>query len=85
MHGARRMLEAGRVDAIQFEFAHLNVLGRTFLDDFVRCLGPQYGLHRLLPHGLTPLHLQNHWLNEQFVYQNIVALKKPQPNTEPTR
>lgn len=76
LQGSRRMLEEGRVGAIQFEFTHLNVLGRVFLDDFVKCLGPQYGLHRLLPHGLTPLHVHNHWLNEQFVYQNIVALRK---------
>jgi FkbM family methyltransferase len=76
LRGARRMLEEGRVSAIQFEFTHLNVLGRVFVDDFVKCLGPDYELHRLLPHGIALLHARNHWHNEQFVYQNIVALRK---------
>lgn len=76
LRGARRMLEEGRIDAIQFEFTHLNVLGRVFVDDFVKCLGPHFDLHRLLPHGLMLLSAENHWFNEQFVYQNLVALKR---------
>ena len=75
LRGARRMLEEGRIDAIQFEVTHLNVLGRVFVDDFVRLLGASYTLHRMLPHGLTPLFGQNHWTNEQFVYQNLFALR----------
>lgn len=72
--GAQRMLSEGRIGAIQFEVTQLNLVGRVFVDDFFRLLGPSYTLHRLLPHGLMPIFGQNHWSNEQFVYQNLFAL-----------
>jgi FkbM family methyltransferase len=75
LRGARQMLAEGRVRSIQFEVTHLNVLGRVFIEDFFTLLGDQYALYRLLPHGLTRLHRPSHWFNEQFGYQNIVALK----------
>jgi FkbM family methyltransferase len=76
LKGARRLLAQGRINAIQFEFTHINVLGRVFFDDFVKIIGSDFRLHRLLPHGLMPLDVRNHWFNEQFVYQNIIALRE---------
>ena len=76
-HGARRMLSERRVNVIQFEFNEMNLVGRTFLDDFFASLSPTHDLHRLLPHGLLRLHPRSHWPNEQFVYQNIIALRRP--------
>ena len=77
LRGARRLLESGCVSAIQFEFNEMNVIGRTFLADFTALLAPTHTLHRMLPHGLLPLDPKRHWMNEQFVYQNILALKRP--------
>lgn len=78
LQGARRMLEEQRVDVIQFEFNEMNVLSRAFLSDFASCLQGSHQLYRLLPHGLLPLRVGGHWINEQFVFQNIVALRKRQ-------
>jgi FkbM family methyltransferase len=76
LHGSRRMLSEGRIQALQFEVTHLNVLSRVFVADFAKCLGSDYSLHRLLPHGLMALQAKDPWFNEQFGYQNIVALRK---------
>lgn len=75
LRGAQRLIESGKVAAIQFEFNEMNVVGRTFLRDFFQLLGPGYRLYRVLPHGLMPLNTGSLWLNEQFVYQNVVALR----------
>jgi FkbM family methyltransferase len=79
LRGARRMICAGAVNAIQFEVTKLNVLGRVFVQDFFTELGDRYLLHRLLPHGMTMLHAPSHWFNEQFEYQNILALRRSGP------
>lgn len=71
--GAKRMLAERRVDTIQFEFNEMNVVGRTFMNDFFGCLSASHDLYRLLPHGLLPLRPAAHWLNEQFTFQNIFA------------
>jgi FkbM family methyltransferase len=77
LQGAKRMLDERRVDVIQFEFNEMNVIARVFLNDFVTCLQGSYQLYRLLPHGLLPLRFGSHWRNEQFVFQNIIALRNP--------
>ena len=78
LQGAKRMLEERRVDIIQFEFNEMNVIGRVFLNDFASCLQGSHHLYRLLPHGLLPLRTGGHWINEQVVFQNIIALRKRQ-------
>jgi len=76
LRGARHMLNRGRIDVIQFEFNEMNLVGRTFMRDFFAELSPAYALYRLLPHGQMPLKASSIWLNEQFVFQNILALRK---------
>jgi FkbM family methyltransferase len=75
LQGARRMLKEGRIETIQFEFNEMNVVGRSFLNDFFSLLQGSHQLYRLLPHGLLPLRAGGHWMNEQFIFQNIVALR----------
>jgi FkbM family methyltransferase len=81
--GASRMLSEKRIDVIQFEFNEMNVIGRSFMNDFFACLADTHRLYRLLPHGLMPLRQGGHWINEQFTFQNVVAL--PHPPADPTR
>lgn len=78
LNGAKRMLAERRVDTIQFEFNEMNIVGRTFMNDFFGCLGASHDLYRLLPHGLLPLRQDAHWSNEQFTFQNIVARPRRQ-------
>lgn len=74
--GAQRMLSERKIGVIQFEFNEMNVVGRTFLNDFFVRLSDSHELHRLLPHGLLRLKRGSHWLNEQFVFQNVIALPR---------
>jgi FkbM family methyltransferase len=75
LEGALETIQAGRVQAIQFEFNEMNVVGKTFMTDFMALLGLQYECYRVLPHGLLRLQPGMHWFNEQFAFQNILALR----------
>jgi hypothetical protein len=54
----------------------MNVAGRTFLRDFMDYLGDAFTFHRLLPHGLLKLNANSYWLNEQYVFQNLIAIRR---------
>jgi len=75
LRGAKEMLGRGSIETIQFEFNEMNVTGRTFLDDFMNYLGNTFSVYRILPHGIMPLRAGNHWINEQFAYQNLLAIR----------
>jgi FkbM family methyltransferase len=51
LQGARRMLDAGAIHFIQFEFGARNVDSRTFFRDFYDLLSPGYNLFRILADG----------------------------------
>jgi FkbM family methyltransferase len=55
LHGASRMLQAGAIDQIQFEFGEAQVESRSFVRDFFDLLEKDYRLHRILRRGLQPL------------------------------
>lgn len=71
--GARRYLEEGRIEAIQFEFNEMNVSSRTFFKDFWELL-PHCNFYRLLPRGMLKIERYTPVYYEIFAYQNIVAL-----------
>ena len=71
--GANRLIEEGRIRAIQFEFNEMNVISRTFFRDFYNRL-PGYVLHRMLRDGLIPLPEYSSALCEIFAFQNIAAI-----------
>jgi FkbM family methyltransferase len=76
LQGAAKMICDNRIDAIQFEFNEMNIVGKTFMRDFFKCLEANFKIYRLLPHGLIQLNAEEHWFNEQFVYQNILAINR---------
>lgn len=55
LEGARGLIEAERVGAVQFEFGERNLASRTFLRDFFRLLGPGFRFFRVTPGGLRAL------------------------------
>ena len=73
LRGARELIEAGRVGAVQFEFSTRFVLRRTFMRDFCEALA-SYQFFRLLPNGLLPLGPYSVAVYEFCHYQHIVAL-----------
>ena len=55
LSGARALIEAGAIDAVQFEFGERSLYSRTFLRDFFELLGPAFDLFRVTPFGLRAL------------------------------
>lgn len=75
LNGFRETLNAGKVEAIQFEFNNMNVVSRVFFKDFVELLDG-YSFYRLLPDGLASLPVYDPVFCEIFAFQNIVALRR---------
>ena len=73
LRGARRLLEAGGIRLIQFEFNILHVASRTFFDDFAVLL-PGFRFYRILPHGCLELRLDRVFRCHLYDVQNILAV-----------
>jgi FkbM family methyltransferase len=77
LKGAKEALSNGIIKMIQFEFNDMNIVSRTFFQDFKEVL-KGYSLHRMLPDGLVPMkpYLGGRRVHyELFAYQNIVAIR----------
>lgn len=72
--GAERMLAAGAVRAIQFEFGGTNIDARVFLRDIVGRLAPTHDVFRLLRDGVDPVQCNER--EEIFSYANFVAFAR---------
>lgn len=75
LHGARGMLNGGRIDVIQFEFGGPNVDSRTFFRDFYDLLANDYAIFRVLRKGVWPI---TEYSDEQEVFRratNYVAMR----------
>ena len=55
LKGARGLLAAGAIDALQFEFGERSLYARTFLRDFFELLGPEFRFFMVTPFGLRRL------------------------------
>lgn len=73
LRGSRKMLEAGKIGMIQFEFGGCNIDSRTFFQDFFYLLHPKYDIFRVLQDGLFPISNYRE-LDEVFVTTNYVAI-----------
>jgi len=75
LRGASRMISAGAIDWIQFEFGGCNLDSRTYFSDFFTLLQSQYAIYRLLRNGLAPIGAYNE-KQEVFSTTNFVALRR---------
>ena len=75
LEGGRAMIEADRVDCIQFEFGGCNIDSRTYMRDFFAALTPRYLLHRIVRGGAYPLERYSERL-EVFVTTNYLAVRR---------
>ena len=55
LKGARGLLDAGAIEAVQFEFGERSLYSRTFLRDFFELLGRDFDFFRVTPRGLRRL------------------------------
>ena len=75
LRGARRMLTAGAISAIQFEFGPANIYSRTYFYDFWSLLSGMYDIFRIVPKGIAPIGYYGEH-REIFLTTNYLALKR---------
>ncbi len=73
--GAKKTIQRGMIDIIQFEFNEMNVISKSFFYDFMQLI-PEFHFYRLLPHGLVSLENYRPLTHEIFGFQNIVASRE---------
>ena len=76
LRGSKRMLDAGKVRLIQFEFTQLNSTLGVFFKDMYELLNSNFDIYRLLPHGVEPIKSYNPTFHEIFGYQNFICILK---------
>jgi len=74
LKGAEKMINAGLIDYIQFEFG-CNVDSRTYFKDFFYLLNPKYEIYRVLKNGIY-LIKEYKWTNEIFNAINYLAIRR---------
>lgn len=77
LKGAKKLINKGKINIIQFEFGECDVFSRVFLQDFYSIL-PDYNIYRLDSMRLIPL-FEYAIANEIFRYQNLIAVRKVLP------
>jgi FkbM family methyltransferase len=75
LRGARRMLEAGAVSLIQFEFGPANIYSRTYFYDFWSLLSDRFDLYRIIPRGIVPITYYGEH-REVFLTTNYLAVRR---------
>jgi FkbM family methyltransferase len=75
LKGARRLIETGAIDVIQFEFNEMNVISRVFMKDFFALL-PNYRVYRLLGEGVIEFPVYAPTFMEVFAYQNMACIRR---------
>lgn len=73
--GARRMLEKGGIDFIQFEFGAGNIESRTYFRDFYNLLKDNYMLYRVVKNGLHEIQVYKE-IYEAHLATNYLAERK---------
>lgn len=76
LRGARRLLDAGAIGAVQFEFGAAHVHARVFLADFFELLAG-FELHRVVQDGIRRLQYAERY--EVFHTSNYLALNRSWP------
>jgi len=71
--GAEKMIAAGNIPYIQFEFGVASIEARIFMKDFFKLLSG-YHIYRVLPRGLVKLDRYSEYL-ELFLTTNYLAIK----------
>ncbi len=75
LHGAKKMIDSGLIDYIQFEFGGCNIDSRTYFQDFYYFLKDSYKIYRVLKNGLILIDRYKE-MYEAFITTNYLAEKK---------
>jgi len=75
LNGAKQMIEANKIDFIQFEFGGCNIDSRTYFQDFYYLLNDKYVISRIVKDGLYPI-TQYKEIYESFMTTNFLAERR---------
>jgi FkbM family methyltransferase len=75
LKGAQRMLNAGAISIIQFEFGPANIYSRTYFYDFWTILSGAYDIYRVVPEGIAPISYYGEH-REIFLTTNYLAVRR---------
>ena len=75
LKGAKRMIEEGKISAIQIEFGGTDIDSKVFLRDFWYFLSKEYEFYRIVKDGFYPIKSYAEKY-EIFKYSNFLLLKK---------
>jgi hypothetical protein len=78
LRGARQLIQAGRVDWVQFEFNTMNSAARVYFEDFQAAL-PGHRFYRLLAASVVPVGDSPWSLPNLFMFQNLLAVRTGSP------
>lgn len=73
IEGFRSLIDAGRVDVIQFEYNYMSIFSRTFLRDFFASLAPQMRIGRLLRDRIE--YFEYAPALDNFIQANFIAVR----------
>lgn len=77
LRGAESLINANRIDFIQFEFGGCNIDSRTYFQDFFYLLNPYFEVFRVLKKGLAPVENYRE-AYEIFTTTNYLAISRRQ-------
>jgi FkbM family methyltransferase len=80
LRGSTRMIEAGAIGTIQFEFGEAQIGSRTFFKDIYRFLSPRYRVHRILRSGLSSAFETYDVILEVYRTTNYLAVLRDDPS-----
>lgn len=75
LQGAKKMIENGNINYIQFEFGGTAIDAHIYFQDFFYLLKDKYNIYRILRNGLRPIYKYSE-LQENFITTNFFAEKK---------
>lgn len=75
LQGARRMIEAGRIRSIQFEFGYTFLATPYHFSDLWELLASQYAIYRILRHGMVEIPRYSHDL-EIYKIANFFCVQR---------
>ena len=75
LQGAKRMIDAGSVDFVQFEFGGCAIDAKTYFQDFYYFLKDNYKIYRIVKDGLRPINKYSETC-EIFLSSNYLAERK---------
>ncbi len=78
LEGARELLEAQKIDCIQFEYGAFSIETRFLLKDYFALLSGQYFIGKIFPNHIA--FTDYDWMAEDFRFSNYLCVSRSRPD-----